>query len=110
MFIRKCPLADSPFVECGLFNGYVAIPPTNKHFGKDYMDLYEISVHGGVTLSEPVSNRNIGDEIFLDGAKELPNDWWIIGFDTCHCGDTPQRWTKEAVMAETRRLNVELSK
>lgn len=127
MFIKANPNAE--LFECGQYNGYVAVPPTNKHFGKDWMDLYCVGVHGGVTFSEPVCDSFLKEEMselgvdvtkerngilegamFLDGVQDVPDDWWIIGFDTCHCDDTPQKWTKEAVIAEVRNLNVELLK
>lgn len=129
MFIKKNPFANNPLIECGSFNGYVAVPPTNKYYGKSDVDLYGICVHGGVTYSEPLCDNFLKEEmsemgvdtanerngildgaIFLDGVQDVPNDWWIIGFDTCHDGDTPQKWTKEKVIAETRNLNVELLK
>ena len=129
MFIKKAPLAGNPIFECGSFNGYVAVPPTNKYHGKSVDDLYDVVVHGGVTLSEPVCSTFLKDEmkdmgidvtmgrndvlddaIFLDGVKDVPSDWWIIGFDTSHDGDTKEKWTIETVSGETRWLNNELSK
>lgn len=110
MFIKKNPWADNKHVKCGLYNGYVAVPPTNKNFAKDDWDLYNVSIHGGVTYGHPVNRHFLVGAIFLDGAQDVPGDWWVIGFDTCHIDDTPEKWTKEAVIAETRRLDVELSK
>lgn len=67
-------------------------------------------MHGGVTFSRLAAECKLNGVLLLDGVHPVPKDWWVIGFDTCHSGDTPERWTKEAVIAETRRLNVELSK
>lgn len=125
LFIAKSPLAGE--VECGAYNGYVAVPPTSKFYGAWEMDLLDIDVHGGVTFAEsayddaPYEETNapgvdtasskcevLKRAIFLDGAKDVPDDWWIIGFDTCHFGDTHEKWDKEAVIKETRRLSEQL--
>lgn len=71
--------------EHGWGNGYVHLPKGHKYFGIDANDIpYE--VHGGLTFA---------DEI--DG-------YWVIGFDTCHYGDTLEKWPKKAVWEETQRL------
>lgn len=123
LFIAKSPVCG--VIECGEYNGYVAVPPTSKFYGIDEMDLWDIDVHGGVAFSEPVHSDILEEEmkvlgiastrcevldraIFLDGVQDVPDDWWIIGFDTCHDGDTQNNWDKEAVIAETRRLSKQL--
>ena len=121
-----------PFIKRNkyCYCGYVAIPPENICFGYDEMKKFAppLSVYGGVTFSEPVI---IGEYLFelktkksyvgkrqpqldnceyLTDNREVPDDWWIIGFDTCHIGDVPFSWTKEAVIAETMRLAEQLEK
>jgi hypothetical protein len=39
---------------------------------------------------------------FLDG--EVPEGYWIFGFDTCHALDSLERWPRERVIGETMRL------
>lgn len=125
LFIAKSPLFGS--FDCGEYNGYVAVPPTNKYWGKSDDDLYGISVHGGVTFSEPVVEKlpvendlfkDLATEragvleraVFLDGVEDVPDDYWIFGFDTAHCDDTAEKWTKEAVIEEVRNFSKELLK
>lgn len=125
-----------PFIlfypRLGRTNGYVAIPPTNEYYRYDYMDskLPSLDVHGGITFSEAavykdktyMSNLRIRPEYvskrliqfegceYLTGNHEVPDNWWVIGFDTNHAGDSPMVWTKEAVSAETMRLAGQLEK
>lgn len=119
-----------PFLTAGHANGYVAIPPGHPCYRNNYTlsPVDEIQVHGGITLSEPVcyedetfmSKRKVKPEYIgtrsclLDDAeyitdnKEIPNDWWILGFDTCHYCDNPTNWTREDVIAETMQLKKQL--
>jgi len=84
-------------LERGWGNGYVAIPPTHPAYKMDWDTmLYDIDVHGGITYND-----------FGDGIR-APKNWWVIGFDTGHYGDTMERWSKEAVEAETKRLFCQL--
>lgn len=57
---------------------YVEIPITNKLFGKDYFEIYDmetdIDVHGGITYSR---NHLFGGE----------KNKWFIGWDYAHAGD-----------------------
>lgn len=71
--------------------GYVSAPEGSLAFDCHYGDepLANMIVHGGITFSGPSR---------LDGTG-----WWI-GWDTMHYGDTPDRWTLDAVIAETNRL------
>ena len=80
----------------GWGNGYVAVPPSHPLWGVDYNNVDDIDVHGGLTYSE-----------FGDG-KYAPRDWWVLGFDTAHFGDNIEKWSKEAVEAETKRLFCQL--
>lgn len=125
-----------PFIlfypNLGCTNGYVAIPPTNKYYRYDYIDskLPSLSVHGGITFSEPVvykdkmymSGMPVKPEyvskrlIQFDGCEyltenhEVPDNWWVIEFDTNHAWDNPMVWTKKEVSVETMRLASQLEK
>jgi hypothetical protein len=81
--------------EKGWGNGYVAIPPTHPAYKMDY-DIIDVDIHYGLTYSQ-----------YGDGVN-APIDWWVFGFDTAHYGDTLEKWPKEAVEAETKRLFCQL--
>jgi hypothetical protein len=96
-------------IEKGWGNGYVALPPTHPlYLGtldsitdnsliQIKIDLVgSLDVHGGITYND-----------FGDGVN-APIDWWVLGFDTAHYGDTLEKWPKEAVEAETKRLFCQL--
>lgn len=74
----------------GLYNGYVTVTKEHPWYGLSYADtkLDGIEVHGGLTYSGEGINKDI----------------WRFGFDTAHFGDTPERWTFDAVLQETLRL------
>lgn len=95
-------------MDCGYANGYVAVPPGHPWHGKHYDDLDNIDVHGGLTYSEStpcdVMDNGMSGVSYIDGGDEIPDGWWVLGFDTCHCYDTLDSWPREAVIAETRRL------
>ena len=81
----------------GWGNGYVAVPPTHPAYKMDYDTLmYSIDVHGGLTYGT------------FGNGENAPKDWWIFGFDTSHFQDDIERWPKEAVEAETKRLYCQL--
>lgn len=101
--------------EYGMYNGYVAIPPTNGLYGKDFMELDDlIDIHGGVTYARPAkdSEQILDDNAryLLSGDSGIPSDWWIIGFDTKHAGDTLQKWTRERTVQETIDLYIQVLK
>lgn len=72
--------------EAGWGNGYVNIPQDHPWYGKDYNDIECSNIHGGLTYSQ----------------KE--GEFWVIGFDTCHYGDTPENWPKHKVYKEAVKL------
>lgn len=86
----------------GHSNGYVALPPGHPFHGLHYdkLDQLGVSCHGGLTFSE----------LFHDGTwSNTPHEhcvpkglegWWVIGFDTCHPGDSLERWPLEEVVNE----------
>ena len=88
-------------IEKGWGNGYVAVPPTHfLHLGditEEKISLVQsLDVHGSITYND-----------FGDG-EYAPKDWWVFGFDTAHFEDTIEKWPKEAVEAETKRLFCQL--
>lgn len=127
-FIRLNGWFESTLVGHGAYNGYVAVPPTNKYHGKSYWVIKDVDVHGGITFSEPVTNgeksfmtqreyrpecvgiRNIllEDAEFITDNTEIGDDWWIFGFDTFHYGDNEYNWGKQAVIQETMNLMKQL--
>ncbi len=128
-FITVTPLVSGRF-ERGTHNGYVAVPPTNKYHGKhwNFEDIEKLDVHGGITFSDPVITPDIRyglrvnpkyagkrspilkDAEYITAKKNIPDDWWILGFDTCHFGDNPGTWNRKAVIEETLRLMEQLTK
>ena len=72
-------------VTGGHWCGYVLLPEGHKHHGAGYDDI-PASVHGGLTYA----------------ASE--GDWWKIGFDCAHAGDTVANCGLEYVMRELRSL------
>lgn len=131
--INNTPLFTKGFEHCGEANGYVAIPPTNKYYGLpfDSPEVESLSVHGGVTYAEFATNKKtsasgrflvrpelvgkrntllVYNELwFLDEKPhEIPDDWFIIGFDTCHWGDNKNNWDEDKVAQETLELAKQL--
>jgi hypothetical protein len=90
----------------GWGNGYVCVPKEHPLYGIDYSDerVYSLDVHGGVTFSEEVTEEDL-ERLSLP-VQTL--DMWCFGFDTAHYGDTPVKWTKEAVELETLSLKEQL--
>jgi len=87
----------------GWGNGYVAVPPSHPLWGVHYDNVDDIDVHGGLTYSE----MNDIPGLFV-GRPEIPRNYWVFGFDTKHWYDTEEKWPKEAVEAETKRLFCQL--
>ena len=131
--INNARLFPSGFKHCGAANGYVAIPPTNKYYGLPYdsPEVESLSVHGGITYAdfatyketsvnglfvtkpEFVGKRNTlltyNELCFLgDKPQEIPDDWFILGFDTCHWGDNKENWNEDKVAQETLELAKQL--
>lgn len=94
----------------GYANGCVAVSPKNKFYEMPYRLISEqdLSIHGGLTFSDYATIKEksfdglhtynpkmVGRPFFekheieflADFKKEIPNDWFIFGFDTCHLGD-----------------------
>ncbi|GEM_PF-917837 len=125
-------IAPTPqtYLPRGTHNGYVAIPPEHPCFEGDYFEspVADLEIHGGITYSEPVCFREethmsarkvkqeyigtrnplLDDVEYVTDETEIPDDWWILGFDTCHYGDNTLKWNKESVTQETLELKRQL--
>lgn len=104
-------VGDDFIANGGYANGYVAVPPEHPYHGKDY-DKPLVYVHGGLTFDASAKEINerwkalefIGDE------TELPDDYWVFGFDTLHCNDNITNWPRERCVKETLKLKEQLEK
>lgn len=99
-------------MDCGYANGYVAIPADHPLYGKSYDEAYEagITAHGGLTYSDSMpsvlSNFDLFGIDWLDG--EVPEDYWVFGFDTMHAGDTLDFWNINRCTEEVNNLKSQL--
>lgn len=99
--------------DCGYANGYVAVPPEHPYHGKNYDDV-PAEIHGDLTFD--ASAKEINNAIsgnwrnleFIGEEKELPDDYWVFGFDTLHCYDNITNWPRERCVEETLRLKEQL--
>jgi hypothetical protein len=105
VIIQKNRLHKS--LDTGVANGYLVISD-KKHicYGKHYDDI-DVEVHGGLTYSARI------DAGLVTHFDELTDDdigSWMIGFDTCHYGDTAEQWTVKRVRqhAKDRMLSPRL--
>lgn len=114
----------------GTHNGYVAIPPEHPCYRGDYFKepVCDLDVHGGITFSEPVCNEEktfmskraykpecigkrtpiLDDVEYITEDKDIPDNYWILGFDTCHHCDNSRKWNRERVIEETLNLKKQL--
>ena len=92
----------------GEYNGYVIIPQEHPYYAKSYWDITNIDIHGGLTLSEPLSAfpKNIIE--WIGEKPETFEKYWVFGFDTCHLGDNKDNWNKKSVIKEVERLEKQL--
>ncbi len=91
------------FTSHGWGNGYAIVFKGHPAYEKGYDDI-DVNVHGGLTFAEPINSLN-WDEI-----TEEMKDGWVVGFDTCHYGDTKSKWPKKMVVKETENLKDQLEK
>ncbi len=89
----------------GWGNGYVIIFKDHPMWGVGYGEI-PVYAHGGLTFSNTYDiffylSLNINEGNFTN--EEL-KEGWVIGFDTRHLMDTPEVWTKKAVLEETENL------
>ena len=91
-------------VAHGWGNGYVFIPKGHKYYGVDYDDI-PVDVHGGLTFSESLESIKEYGAWGVILPEGVNGDEWVIGFDTCHSGDTMSKWPdEESVLLEAQRL------
>lgn len=111
-FIAPNPAHHLDPENSGTYNGYVAIPP--EHCARYVYDIdpFIPHVHGGITYHKESENSS---KLFNSGAitenkgwLSVPHGWFILGFDTNHCGDSPEIWNEQTVMEETIRFRKEL--
>ena len=88
---------------------YIGVDKSSKLYGKDWEDLWELNVHGGVTYSRPYLN---GYELLYDKPT------WFIGWDYGHAFDYSglyienhssinegcKKWTTEEIIEECKRV------
>lgn len=98
-------------MEMGYANGYVAISPEHPLWRAHYGSC-DIDVWGGLTFSDDADCIQEWDNVeMIDNVKQtdIPQDWWVLGFDTMHAYDGAQH-DREWVIAETRRMQQQLEK
>lgn len=98
-FVRQQLYLHEAWYDRGWGCGYVILPIEHPCYNMDYNTIhqhFDIDVHGGLTYAE---------ETIADGVS-----YWVVGFDTAHCGDDLTTWSKDAVEAETIRLKEQLEK
>lgn len=94
---------DSTLVA-GYANGYVAIPKEHPYYGRDCNEI-NVDVHGDLTFSDFGKFFRESKTIeFINGSLKDIEDYWVLGFDTCHFGDNLENWPREAVIEETLKL------
>lgn len=92
--------------DCGWGNGYVAVPPTHPLHNVDFNswedDVPSLNIPSEITWSNKAG--------FLKGEPTLPSDWWVLGFDTRHRGETLKNRPKNLVEKWTEKLLQEVIK
>lgn len=99
------------YFEYGWGNGYVLLPKNHPFYNIDY-DNINVYVHGGLTYSNLFKSKEFSkwvENLEFDGDVTYENfnffnDYWMIGFDTSHLGDTEYSCPKSYVMNETISL------
>jgi hypothetical protein len=66
----------------GIWCGYVGVPPGHSAHGKDYEEVRELDVHGGLTYANACSGH-----ICHEPEEGRPDNVWWLGFDCGHLGD-----------------------
>ena len=79
--------------KVGWGNGYVRLPKGHPCYGMGYEQI-DVDVNGGLTYAAEETYKK--------------KKYWVVGFDTAHYGDTPEKWSQETVEAETIRLKEQL--
>jgi hypothetical protein len=71
----------------GALCGYVGVPPEHPAHGKDYYDMPDIEVHGGLTYADRCQEGAEEHGICHVPEPGRPADVWWFGFDCGHCWD-----------------------
>ena len=98
------------YCDCGYANGYVAIPPGHPMHGKHYDDV-DVDVHWGLTFcTDKKCIKDWTDIEFINFSSfdEIPDDYWVFGFDTMHHGDNKDTCNSKWCIEETKRLMKQL--
>ncbi len=74
----------------GWGNGYVSIPEGHKFYGKNYDELCELDVNGGLTYSQSEESG------------------WVVGFDTAHSFNDGVLHDEDFVKTETMELLLQI--
>lgn len=109
---REMQAFPSALCSCGYANGYVAVSPEHSMHGKNYNDV-DVDVHCGLTFGADARTVKEWKDIEclgFDSIDEVPDDYWVFGFDTMHCYDNLQTCNKEWCIEETLRLKKQLAK
>lgn len=92
--------------DTGWGNGYVLLPKEHPYHGKHY-DEIPVTVHGGLTFANEVTEESVNSDWSPDLNKEDIGKW-MVGFDTAHWSDTLETCPKEYVEKETNDLLAQL--
>ena len=106
MEARLIPNEDNLY---GYANGYVGVQKNHSLYGLNYQNYNDkgvyLLVHGGVTftghLKSPTSDEN--------SPNWLNEDYWWIGFDTRHSGDTAEQHDLEYCLEELTSLACQIA-
>lgn len=88
----------------GYYNGYVAIP--KQMFLDKWKWMGDLpDVHGGCTYMTEFEDMQemISKAVETTGEHNPEQTYVVVGFDTCHCWDTPEDWSSEQVMNEVMK-------
>ena len=90
IYVRR--VSDLPTLRfpSGYYCGYVALPFTHPFYGKDYQDLDDIEVHGGLTFSGYLHHVAL--------------DKYLLGFDCGHAGDDIKVHGEQYTLQECKKL------
>lgn len=114
-YIERPDLYKDIIMKSGQYNGYLGIDKDtyNKYIKvNDYDELPDEfpQVHGGVTyLNENEERLGALPVIAVDETFD-PNlkDYVVLGFDTCHCDDTYDKWDFKNTRTELLRWRDEV--
>lgn len=113
--LNSCYSKFSPSMEVGEANGYIAIDKSHPLYGKHYdvVNKY-LSAPGGFTYSEMLTHEfmslceKIG-EVFKGELTDLPEDLWILGWDSCHYGMNRTNFSRKVCISKTLNIANELA-